>query len=87
MICLLHCQIPSQLRQHIVFLAVVYMREWTYVHGTAAVVLNNFVAGLVCATADNPGFLAGFVPFLCCFFRNAFRFGLVGGTTGVNSQL
>lgn len=37
---------------------------WTYVHGTAAVVLNNLVARLVCATADDPGFLASLVPFL-----------------------
>ena len=44
--------------------AVVYRSIWTYVHGTAAVVLNNLVARLVCATAYNPGFLASFVPFL-----------------------
>lgn len=37
----------------------------TYVHGTAAVVLNNLVARLICTTADNPGFLASLVSFLC----------------------
>lgn len=36
----------------------------TYIHGTAAVVLNNLVARLVCTTANNPGFLASLVSFL-----------------------
>lgn len=36
----------------------------TYVHGTAAVVLNNLVARLICTTANNPGFLASLVSFL-----------------------
>lgn len=44
--------------------AAVIRSKWTYVHGAAAVVLNNLVASLVCATADNPGFLASLVPFL-----------------------
>lgn len=44
--------------------AVVCRSKWTYVHGTAAVVLNNLVARLVRATADNPGFLACVVSFL-----------------------
>lgn len=43
---------------------VVCRSTWTYVHGTAAVVLDNLVARLVCATADNPGFLASLVSFL-----------------------
>lgn len=40
------------------------MRITTYIDGTATIVLDDFVRGVVGSTADNPGLLAGLVVFL-----------------------
>lgn len=54
-----------EVQPQIVVLTRMYRRNVrTYVHGTAAVVLNNLVARLVRTTANNPGFLASLVSFL-----------------------
>ena len=63
----------------------------TYVHGTTTVVLNHLVARVVCATADNPGFLASFVSFLLnwseIYFRPSLREDVKKGSYNRDSIL
>lgn len=50
----------------------VYRIIWTHVHGATPVVLDDLVARLVCAAADNPGFLASCIPFLRIWLGTGF---------------